>query len=676
MGLLLLFVACHTAQGQAPTAPRPIAGQDKGKKIVILDNELGEYVQTDSVTVHKLLHHVKLLHGSDTLFCDSAFFYTQSNSVEAFGNVIVEQADGTEAYADYMRYTGGNRTVYMRSNSPMVDVRIYDGKENTLYSRELDYNLDTKIGRYHDRGYLESGYTVVQSNEAIYDMKTKEARFKGDVSVSDPEYKVRSVDLGYNTASDLVRIFGPSVVVNDQSVLHARKGTYDAPRKEAFFYDRASIWNDGSYVEGDSLYYDRAQGLARALGQVVAYDTAMKAAMNGNQAHYNERTKWMLVFGRPILKMEEKGESRYLRADTFMSAPDTFKVAMTAQDSLQYTAQQLKNAKEAQQESADSLSDYKSDRDTGDARAQLMPESSYDQIDSISLIPPVDEEEEARSLAIDSVTVLGAKKEPEIKGLKERFDAMVYKRKATDSLAHNHGDTLTERPERAGEGPAAADTSLPRYFVGIGHVLIYSDSLQGKCDSIRYSELDSTIRMFKDPLLWPKDAQLKGDMIYILLDSSKLKELYVPYNAIMVSRSGPEKAQMFDQIQGNHIKAYFRNNAMDSLIAEPNAASIYYIRDDDSAYVGCSQATGERIEVWFEGEGIDKIYYRKDVEQKTTPMMEVEPAEMRLARFSWEEEKRPKTLEDFLEGDSWKEPDLEALYPDWFRPYLLYWDKE
>jgi hypothetical protein len=251
-----------------------------------------------------------------------------------------------------------------------------------------------------------------------------------------------------------------------------------------------------------------------------------------------------------------------------------------------------------------------------------------------------------------------------VDNLKKKMDAMVYQKGNTENnkVSTDKADTL--KPDDItlrrrsldstsltyNNTPQQADTSGPRYFVGYHHVLIYSDSLQGKCDSIRYSQVDSLMRMYINPILWPRNGQLKGDMIFMQMDSSKLKEVYVPKNAIMINRSGPEKAGMFDQIQGNSIRGYLTNNKLDSMIAEPNASSIYFIKDEDSAYVGSSEAKSERIEALFENEEISYIYYRKDVEQKTTPMKDVTPSSLHLSRFSWQEKERPKTLAEFLEG--------------------------
>jgi hypothetical protein len=156
--------------------------------------------------------------------------------------------------------------------------------------------------------------------------------------------------------------------------------------------------------------------------------------------------------------------------------------------------------------------------------------------------------------------------------------------------------------------------------------------------------------MYKDPVLWPRKSQITGETIYLQMANNQLKTLFVPKNAMMVSQSGPDQAHMFDQIQGNTIRGYFANNSLDSLIAQPNASSVYFIKDDSNAYVGCNEAQSERIEIIFKDEKIQKIYYRKDVSLKTTPMKDVIPASIRLSRFSWRESERPETLDSFLNG--------------------------
>ena len=155
-----------------------------------------------------------------------------------------------------------------------------------------------------------------------------------------------------------------------------------------------------------------------------------------------------------------------------------------------------------------------------------------------------------------------------------------------------------------------ADTTAPLIFIGYHHVRIFSDSLQGTCDSISYSQSDSTIRMMFDPIAWSHMSQITGDTILLKLDDSgKLKSLFVPNNSFVVSQSGPEKAQLFDQVQGKTLTGYFINNTINKLVVVPEAQSIYYSKDSKGAYVGESEASSERMKIYFQNQQINKILF-------------------------------------------------------------------
>lgn len=683
-----MLFTCFPAGAQADSAAKKITG------IVILGNEEGVYIQQDSNnTVHKLLWNVKLLHGSDTLYCDSAFFYRNKNSVEAFGDVVVRQLDGTEAFADYMRYQGNTRIVYMKGKG-MNEVQLSDGKNSSLWSREIEYNLNTKTGKYKNGGFLQTQATYLTSNTGTYNLKTKEARFTGNVDVSDPEYHAVSTDLGYNTDTRVARFFGPSVVTNDKSILHTSSGVYDTRNKVAHFVGRSSILNDAQYIEGDTLDYDRISGFGLAKGNVIAIDTTQKSTLYCGEAHYNEIQKTLLAFEKPLMKTINGKDSLFIKADTFYSAPASIEERkMTAQDSLEQTVGEIQSAveKDSTGGPADSLAipldTTRAQADTVKAEiadsSKQAPADTTKGISFTDTLHPAENRVPAADTATEPVselpftytapetedsTAAAGKELPadsaHARSMKRRMDALVYRQNKERSTISSGADTATvgnsaearnrmdSTTQTYNNRPQQPDTSGPRYFVGYHHVLIYSDSLQGKCDSIRYSQVDSMLRMFKDPVLWPRNSQLKGDVILLQMDSSKLKEIYVPRNAIMVSRSGPEQAEMFDQIQGNTIKGFLRNNKMDSLIAWPNASTIYFITQDDGAYVGSSEAQSEKIEVLFENDKIKRIYYRIDVTQTTTPMKDVTPSALRLSRFQWREKERPQTLAAFLDGVS------------------------
>jgi hypothetical protein len=205
-------------------------------------------------------------------------------------------------------------------------------------------------------------------------------------------------------------------------------------------------------------------------------------------------------------------------------------------------------------------------------------------------------------------------------------------------------------PKVVKKDTTAADTTAPLVFVGYHHVKIFSDSLQGLCDSISYSRADSTIRMIYNPIAWSHLSQITGDTILLhLSDSGKLKSMYVPNNAFVVSQTGPEKAHMFDQVQGKTITGYFEKNTITQLVVVPDAQSIYYSKDSKGAYIGESEASSELMKVFFEQQQVYRIIFERDITQTLTPMDQVDIPGAHLSRFQWLMDTRPKTKAELFE---------------------------
>lgn len=502
-----------------------------------------EYVKTDSNTFNKLLYDVQLEQGGTMMYCDSAYLYTATNNVEAFGNVRIIQPDGTRTSSNYLKYTGNTKKAYLKEN-----VELTDGKDN-LNATEVEYDLNTKIGVYNQGGTLHSGETVLNSVSGTYNVRSKDARFVEDVHVYDPEYTIVSDDMGYNTDTKITVFYDSSTVTSDSSILKTFCGTYDGDQQTAHFPCRSSIQTAEQYMEADSLYYNKVQGYAKARGDVIAIDTAQELTLYCQRSDMDEFKKTTLATIKPVMKKMNGEDSLFIRADTFFVAPVT-----------------------------------------------PVP-------DSIKIIK----------------TVGRGRKKKEV-------EVMI-------------ADT-TAPP---------ADTAELRYFIGYHNVKIFSDSMQGLCDSISYSQKDSIMRMMYEPILWSRRSQITGDTILLYTDSSKIKKMYVPDKAFVVSQTGPDKAKLFDQIQGKTLTGFFEDNALEEIIVKPNAEAIYFAKDEGGAYIGVNEASSARMRALFKDQAIEFIIFEQDVKQKMTPLEKADLPGLKLNRFKWLEEKRPKTLQEIFE---------------------------
>lgn len=653
--LLLLLAAILGYSQQVPAR----ADSSKTAFIEILESKYTDIIKIGNENVTKIVGNVKLRSGTDILYCDSAVLYQERKIAEAFGNVSIEQADGTTAFADYLKYTGGSKLVYMKG-----DVVLSDPKGNTLWSEEVDYNLSSKIGKYYKDGTLQNEQTVLSSRQGEYNLKTKEARFKGDVVVNDPEYKATSEELGYNTDTKFVRFFADAVVQNESSTLFAKPGsTYDAEKKQAVFKGRSNIIHESQFIEGDDMKYNQISGWAIAKGNVIAIDTAEKATVWGGLLTYNEITGKMMVTDKPVLRRAGEEDTVYMVGDTVFSEPianlerpdsgpvDTAKLYMDQLIERMQQGIEVDSTKiPMQNDSARRMSDTAK---VNAAKDTLSPDDSLvittkDSLDTDTPVLEFPEETELPALADDDPrrSDSSAIVSPDSSDTSLTSSRTDRAQRPKNTIGNNPGTKIYDKSDAA----KGDEENKPRYFLVYHHAKVFSDSAQAKCDSLRYSQADSLMILYRDPVVWSKDAQVLGDTIYALLDSNKIHEVYVPKNAIMIQQNGKEAYGMFDQIQANRLHAFFVNNELDSALAYPNAETIYFPTDEDSAYLGASKASSERLKMRFKERKIWQVHYLKDFKQVMTPMKDVDPASFRLSRFKWRAAEKAKDLEAFLEG--------------------------
>lgn len=612
--LATLFVSTISAIAQAPK----VDTADK-LTIVIANTGVIEHFQTDSGSLNKFVTDVIVYQGTDTLYCDSLFQYVEKKMLEAFGSVRIAQAGGTEATCDYLRYTADKKLAYMTGN-----VSITDGKNN-LWGEEITYDLGSKIGTYNNKGTLQSDSTILTSEEGVYYVNTHDARFTGNVVVVDPKYKVRSKDLGYNTETKVETFYDYSVVTSDsgKSILTTYKGTYDSKNVVALFSGHSSIWNDGQYIEADSMHYDKASGYGYALGNVISIDTAQRSTLFCGRADYfrKKRVLWAII--NPVLQYANGKDTFYMRADTFYSAPmlkmpgTAFKMPVDSSTMKFITKDTATNKitdinKQGKQLSNDTLAKSANIINVVDS-TWVIPEHKYGLTQYI----------------LDTSLSRATHK---------LIDSVMHKKKRHKKIP----------AQLALADTTDADTTAPVFFVGYHNAILFSDSMQAKCDSITITRSDTILRMYGAPVAWTRKSQISGDTILVQLDTAGIRSIYIPKASIMIAQSGPDQAGLYDQVQGISLTGFMKNNSLTKMIVKPEAQSIYYTKDDAGAYLGVEEASGETMRIFFGEEKISRIKYEHEVKQTLTPMEQADFEKLKLSRFKWRTSERPYSKEQIF----------------------------
>jgi lipopolysaccharide assembly outer membrane protein LptD (OstA) len=268
LSLLLISFVCAS-----PVYSQIVAVDSTGKRIDIIDAGRYNYQKVEGVgDFISLAGNVKVKQGATLFYCDSAVVNQAENTMEAFGHVHINDADSVHTYAQYLKYIGKEKLAILKRG-----VKLTDGKA-VLTTNELEYHTDTKIGKYKNGGKVVNGKTILTSSEADYYGETRDINFTRKVVLVDPEYKVYTDTLLYNTYTEIARFVAPTKIVTSTRTIKTSEGYYDLKNKKAEFGRRPIVEDKDYTITADQMAYDNASGFSDALGNVV-YKTRIQLTL-------------------------------------------------------------------------------------------------------------------------------------------------------------------------------------------------------------------------------------------------------------------------------------------------------------------------------------------------------------------------------------------------------------
>lgn len=173
---------------------------------------------------------------------------------------------------------------------------------------------------------------------------------------------------------------------------------------------------------------------------------------------------------------------------------------------------------------------------------------------------------------------------------------------------------------------------------------IFSKDIQAKCDSLSFSFQDTIIRLYRDPVLWSVDNQLTADSMAIFTKNQQTDRLELYNSAFVTSQIDTLRYQ---QIKGNNLTAYFKNDELFKIIIKGSGESIYYLLDGEEL-AGINRSKSTDIEIYFDQGKVT------DVIEKLNPAGFIDPPdplsrkEPRLEGFRWLDALRPKEKSDLF----------------------------
>ena len=308
---LILFLVKADIIAQVPST----SFNDTIRIIRIAHSDVLREKTIDSVTKLEILAgNVIVYEGATKFNCDSAIINKSLNTLEAFGNVRINQGDSLFTSSQYLKYIGTTRIAYLKRNVKLTD------RKGSLTTQELEYDLGLGIGKYINGGTVVNGKTILTSREGTYYESTKDVYFKKNVDLTDPKYKIKSDSLLYNMQTRVVTFTGPTNIKSKEATIFTTQGTYDLKNGSAFFGSRTLVKDSsGRSYQAAKMALDDKSGIAQLEGKAIIKDSVGKIIITGNQIFLNKKNNSFLATIKPVIVAWEGKDTTYIAADTIFS---------------------------------------------------------------------------------------------------------------------------------------------------------------------------------------------------------------------------------------------------------------------------------------------------------------------------------------------------------------------
>jgi lipopolysaccharide export system protein LptA len=290
----------------------------ESKQIEILNANSIEFNKKLKINARRLIGNVQFKHENAIMYCDSAYFYSEKNMIDAFGNVSIHQGDTTHLYGEFLKYDGNTKVAQIRRKVKLIN------KEIILTTEYLDYKTEDQIGNYINGGLILNGEDTLKSEVGYYFGKTKLLYFRKKVVIIVPkQYTIKSDTMKYNTVTKVAYFFGPTDITSKDNYIYCENGWYNRVTNISQFNKNAYLTSDKKLLKGDSLYYERNNGIGRAFKNIRLIDTSQQIIVTGNFATYREKPEKAMVTDSAVLMQYSEGDTMFVHADTMRTIADS-----------------------------------------------------------------------------------------------------------------------------------------------------------------------------------------------------------------------------------------------------------------------------------------------------------------------------------------------------------------
>ncbi len=597
--MCLVFFGTLLSIAQVKPAINPA---DTSKAQFIKIDHYGKFIEdTEGIeSVKWISQGLQMRIDSTNIYADSAVIFGE-NRVYAYGNVVIQQGDSLNVFTDTLYYYKDTDIAEL-----VGEVALNQGSKQ-LWTKNLTYHLGEQYGEYHQGGILVDNEMQVSSKRGVYYAASEEVIFRDSVVVLHPEFNLAADSMRYLAALSKVLFTGPTNIYTPEARIYCESGYYDLKEETAEFNQNAQYAGDQKKATADTIRYMAVAGEILMLGNVHVEE--LDKLIDGSKLRYLEKTGETWITGEP---------ARYRDLTRKVNSPEIFYNEKTNQVSTAGRGEI---------------------RDGG--MIMVADRTTFDQGTGIGTFS-------GNVIWRDTTSNVGIITDTMHMSQETEY-VLAYGQNRSLFFTIIEGDTLFIAADTLNMQNQIDTIDLPdtvRLITAYHDVRLFKSDMQGKSDSLVFNDTDSLFHFFGDPVLWSDTTQFSADTIKMAIKNKRLNDIVLTQKAIIISEL---YSKYYDQIKGRVILAQFDSSAIKDMWVTGNAESVYYTRDEQSAFIGVNKTICSKMYFTFLSGQIHLLKYYGENSSSMMPMGEAKHDTLRLEGFRWRATERPLSVKDLLE---------------------------
>ena len=591
--------------------------------------------------LRKALGHARFQHNGTLLLCDTALWHVEDQIINAIGHVQIIQ--------DETILTGEKLDYYIQDNLAQFRgalVQLQDKKKNTLRTNNLDYNTKDSVAIFRDGGSFrdESGQ-IIEGDVGTYDSKIKTFFFNGDVNMFTDSIFIKTDHLEYDTDQSFATFGKGTNAWQKKNMLSADAGWYDRAKEIFLFNDNVHLLTENQEGWADSLKYFRNTKDAEMFGNAQVLDTTRNVASVAGYMQYCDSLSKILMRRDPavicVVEQDSTRDTVYVGGDELVywtvpkcAIPDeSFKSAKARVDEMYQ----------------DAIGAYRENA-ARDAAAKAAEEKKKMEEEDPNAFASVDRGKAAAGRPAGvSGPPAGVSGSPA--GVVGPPDGGMEPPESPQNELQNINEdslkiaTIRDSLARADSiALAKTDSTAIGFARAVKNVKLYKSDMQMACDSLEYSDLDSLVRLYIDPLVWNEGKrQYSADSIAMLIKNRSFDRASLMSQAFIAVQ---EDTASYDQIKATDMMAYFdTSGALKRFDAMGSVAGVFYIEENKSLAT-VNKFESKMLTANFKDGSINDLNYFEEVKSDAYPVVQMKKDERFLKDYKWLPDKRPKSPSD------------------------------